>query len=572
MKRKLTRNAVFLFILYFLIAFSIVDYVLINYFPIFHQKSGETTNNNQNLLSQNYFPKICKSIRKININNDIFTVSYKKIPKYEKDILLNHFALETKWINQEIFFPLGSASFIESNSTSISFRFLLPVVDSYSASLFCAAPSDDYVATTVSEIMPNVITTYSVELEVTEFELNNNLLNYSRLRCHHKNYYGTRWCEFINLAYVDHRLFFFSPAFFVFPEPFLVPGPRAPPFDKDSDRLVIEPVVVQFSTLTFPKELIPVNEFVHYYGTFHNFYQLWHMLFDFMIPLYNFINLLNRSDSTSQRLIFLKSDGVFTYSSLMKIFTKFPVNVLDLEQRSLLLHQGTLGIEKLEENPIESREYEDSILFHYNFNRSTAFGMREKVLKVLNIDENEVGNNNKPYVLVVDRGSNSRTITNIKHIYNHIVETCPFCDVELARFHHMSIEKQIHKVSRASVLVGLHGSGLAHVLWMQESRANHTTHLIEVLPYKYTCRNWYHTAADVAGVEYHSVMNKKPPNVVSRNELITCYENDNLCPILMCHDHLRDQPTTLELDTFSEMWLPIVEKLKNTVVINNTNK
>jgi hypothetical protein len=42
---------------------------------------------------------------------------------------------------------------------------------------------------------------------------------------------------------------------------------------------------------------------------------------------------------------------------------------------------------------------------------------------------------------------------------------------------------------------------------MHESVQNHTTHLI-----KYVCRkNWDGTTAKVITVQYHPVMNKKPP-------------------------------------------------------------
>ena len=89
---------------------------------------------------------------------------------------------------------------------------------------------------------------------------------------------------------------------------------------------------------------------------------------------------------------------------------------------------------------------------------------------------------------------------------------------------------------------------------------------IEVLPYNYSCRDWYHQAANVAGAQYRSVMNKHPPsleglNVDLQNNLKFCWSHPEDCTTQTCHDALRDQATIVEVDTFLEVWKPVAQEI-----------
>ena len=85
-------------------------------------------------------------------------------------------------------------------------------------------------------------------------------------------------------------------------------------------------------------------------------------------------------------------------------------------------------------------------------------------------------------------------------------------------------------------------------------------HMIEVLPYNYSCRDWYSTAARVAGVKYHSVMNRRPPTEADE-DLRECWAKPDTCLTSQCHDILRDQPTIVEMDTFAAVWDTVVDDL-----------
>jgi capsular polysaccharide biosynthesis protein len=134
------------------------------------------------------------------------------------------------------------------------------------------------------------------------------------------------------------------------------------------------------------------------------------------------------------------------------------------------------------------------------------------------------------------------------------VETVSFDDES-------TIEVQVSKVAQASVILGVHGSGLSHVLWMPESRAGRSTHLVEMVGYGYGCRNWYETAALAAGVRYHRVMNWRTPANVTNEKLAGCWEHPELCATAECHDLLRDQPIVMEIDTLEAVWRGIVREL-----------
>jgi hypothetical protein len=64
-------------------------------------------------------------------------------------------------------------------------------------------------------------------------------------------------------------------------------------------------------------------------------------------------------------------------------------------------------------------------------------------------------------------------------------------------------------------------------------------------------------------------MNKKAPEDVTDHEMKYCWEHTESCPTQRCHDRLRDQQTTVEIETFNETWSEIAESLRGTVVIDD---
>jgi hypothetical protein len=161
----------------------------------------------------------------------------------------------------------------------------------------------------------------------------------------------------------------------------------------------------------------------------------------------------------------------------------------------------------------------------------------------------------RPLVILLDQSRSTHKIENLDHVYRAIVAGCPHCDVEMIDIDALDAVEQVRTVSQASVIVGRHGSDLAHVVWMAESARKF---LIEIVPQGYRCRDWYETAAKVAGVMYRRVMNPAPD---ATGQLKRCYGSDDLCRSAQCHELLQDQRVELDIETFNGTWAEVAEVL-----------
>jgi uncharacterized CHY-type Zn-finger protein len=279
---------------------------------------------------------------------------------------------------------------------------------------------------------------------------------------------------------------------------------------------------------------------------------VWHTVFDVMIPLYNFIKFVGRNETRAERRVYIPTDR-HDFDDWLDFFAEEGVTDLSGINTTLLIERGILGVEKLERDARPDLKYNDSISFSYDFDRSTARGMREELLAFGGYPDWVPPN---PLILIIDRAK-PRDILNIPQIKEYISSNCYECNVEVVRIHELDHWNQVWKISQASVLIGFHGSGLTHVIWMAASAYNH---MIEVLPYNYSCKNWYEVAARVAGVRYHPVMNRRPPKGADE-DLRECWAKPEMCVSWKCHDKLRDQPTIVEMDTFAAVWDTVVDNL-----------
>jgi hypothetical protein len=439
---------------------------------------------------------------------------------------------------------------VNRTNASVELQFWLPAVDSYSATLFCA--SSNLSARSIDAVAPFIVRKFPLTLAVADFEPS---ANFSRLRCNNTDNLPRRWCEFRNLAHSHRLFFFFSPAQFSFPAPFLYPGPRAPPFHKEVDQLLMEPIVLQNSISSFPHPLTTIHEFSYVYGVFHNYYMLWHTLFDFIIPLWHFLSINGRSELPSERRVYVRSDGVWQYFAMMEPLSSFPIVVLDHGNPGILITAGILGIPKLELDPRPNRTHDDSISFVYNINRTTARGLREATLAALSLPD-AAGGGGPPLVVLVARHHEARAIANFAALGAAVAAGCPHCEVQTLELERLPVREQIARISRASALIGLHGSGLAHALWMAESRPGRPTALVEVVPFGY-CRDWYRVAADTAGVAYVRVVGRRPAK--ASRELEECWGRPGACATVRCHDLLRDQRPEVDIAEFAAVWRPIAD-------------
>ena len=549
------RSQICIWLLYFFVVFVVSNAAL----AVMMDEQDLVFREDSERVSWPSVSSLCDNIETVSDSGDKITLRYlNRIATANKTLVSLHFGLVTSWLQQEIFYPPGSAEVELVAEKFVQLKFHLPVVDKYKAKLFCIATGSDAVS--ARELEAQASRKFDVKLAISDFDENR---EYSQLRCHYKDEFPRRWCEGRNIPYFDDHVFFLTPAKFQFPEPFIVPGARAPPFDREVDRLNLEPIPITFKASTLPRSLEEVTDVCYITGVFHNAQMIWHAVFDFMIPFYHFMKILAGPDTVLTRRIYFRSDSLWTCLPLMRAFSYMGAKTLADTHPQMLMRTAIIGMEKLEANPDPKRTVDESINFSYQFDRSTALGMREDILDALHIANEPIDNEN-PRVIVIRRGLN-RDIENMDQVIDVITKGCPQCNVHSVHFDNIDIAEQVRIVSQASVLLGMHGSGLTHTVWMAESQPDRPTHLIEVLPYNYSCRPWYHTAANVSGVQYHSVMNRKPPPLPAANaELLqTCWANPNICATHMCHDYLRDQRTTVDLDVFNETWMRVVATFPN---------
>ncbi|EAY11328.1 hypothetical protein TVAG_344220 [Trichomonas vaginalis G3] len=487
----------------------------------------------------------------LSVSEDFFTLKYKRnIPFINTSKILQYIRLETHYLDEKVRFDGPSGRIINSTQNSVTIQYYMPTTSKYSGILKCGK---------------NFANQQKFRTEIHNFTIDD---EYSRLSCHHEDDYPMRWCHAHNIVYDKSQFRFLSPAKFTFPSPFLIPGARAGPFDVETDRLETEPVTLLYTAQNYPEKLIVDTKPNYLYGGFYNYQQLWHATFDFIIPFYKFARQYKVPDNVSNRIVYTRSQPIWGFMELWKVISDRHFINLDKDRIAPTLFKNiTIGIERNEKYPFMNRTVDDGVGFKYNFNSSSAPTFRDDVLRTNNLSTSAVGVDGKVYVLFIDRRDAGRSLTNTYELYEHMKKTCDFCKVDLIKMQTIPFIKQIELVSRASVLAGLHGSGLTNVMWMAPSRENHTTHLIEFLPKGYNCRDWYKTATEVARVEYHEAMAVDKGYHKDNVKLDWCLERLYFCPTAQCHDFLRDQTMTLSPKDFDKVWLPIVEKLKKTILV-----
>jgi hypothetical protein len=361
------------------------------------------------------------------------------------------------------------------------------------------------------------------------------------------------------VAFYRTKFLFSFPMLYQFPTPFLSLGARAPPFSNPYDRLYCEPIVVHDSLSTIANLRIYTN-ISYVIGRFYNLMTLWHVLFDFIVPAYYTIMRFETKFENPERRVFLHDSEYDVFNEVVSLLSDSPVTNIKSDGTPRFFSRVVVGLPKFERINLR-QDARDLTKFRYNFPSGIANGLREVVMSKLSVDPPEDAA--PPRVVIASRQGDHRDIMNSNEIYKHIVHNCPFCVVDSVVFHRMTFREQVQLVSSASVLIGLHGSALSHVLWLPRGRAA----LVEILPFKYSCRDWYQVTAGAPGVAYFSVMNRGrllPVVEPGRARLAKkCWTRPDLCGDLCCNDLLKDQKFELELEVLNETWQQVLAILEH---------
>ncbi|KAK8871105.1 hypothetical protein M9Y10_009018 [Tritrichomonas musculus] len=164
-----------------------------------------------------------------------------------------------------------------------------------------------------------------------------------------------------------------------------------------------------------------------------------------------------------------------------------------------------------------------------------------------------------PLVLIIKRKTEKeiRRLINHDEIVNVTKSLCPFCEVREIELQKYDKYGQIRVTCGASLIAGVHGSGLTHAMWMKPSTEENPTALFEFLPYKYTCRHWYQQMCETFGVQYYPIYTNflnqsrwEPGH--NATKVNRCHTNDGECERGRCHDFLRDQSIIADVEQYKK--------------------
>lgn len=560
MRHKQKIIPLLIYILYFL------DIIIIWNLKSSNQISSSIYNNIQSVSIFSLNQSIIFHLKPNNINKTSLPILIYETVQYGKPMILlpNAFIL------------------IEQNTNFIHYKLLLPFIANYSGYIKCLSSSLEcfnknninYADINRAEYYQKTIKSLKASFSLKNFSNNENL---SQMQCFSKHKfqqiekydYSSRWCEMRKVFYYNTHLVFSFPFIYEFPAPFIIPGSRAAPYDRTVDRLVYEPLVTQ-STVKWYMSFINISSKNIYYnisyitGRFFNSMMLWHTLFDFMVPLYQMILKIepeqrNHPWDTSRNIFLIDNE----HPSFWNLITSLSDNIMNIRNdiTPRFFERLILGLEKTDQNPDPFRTSQMMPHFSYDFKKRSISQFRHIVFQHFNLSIKEnIPNYAHPTILLIKRSKSKRDIVNHDEIKKYILSQCSYCNVKIINFANLAIHQQLKEVARASVLMGIHGSGLSHVLWLKPSDFKKKTFLVEFLPFGYWCRDWYEVGANAVGVDYYSVMNQYPPLNMSK-DLQYCLKDHDNCLISGCNEELRDQLIKVEIDTFSRVWNVIQSNL-----------
>ncbi|EAY14842.1 hypothetical protein TVAG_411080 [Trichomonas vaginalis G3] len=372
--------------------------------------------------------------------------------------------------------------------------------------------------------------------------------NYTSIVCFGKSF-NERWCVAENACRENLTVVFSFPYNVKFSSPFVNPSARPSPYSRDE-------FIINSNRIKFLPELPYVeNSTAILCSRYLNHRMLWHNLVDFVIPIYRAMHTTNiSSDCTIHAFDNDGKYGLFYANALCQ-------NIIH-ENSNIYCHKRMIiGVPKT-----GGSQSERKLFLNYDIPRNELIGLRELMLK----EANSTGcmpSREHPKVLLIKRRTKEekRRLINSDEVSKAIHEVCPFCEVLNTDLQDFNKMQQVSFTCSVSLLIGLHGSGLTHLMWQYPSSKEQKTAVIEILPYLYTCRDWYSKLASMAGVEYFSLKtlrkNQSRWEKVSDERERSCHSGSEMCGKGWCHDFLRDQSVIVDIDQFKKLLSSIVENL-----------
>jgi hypothetical protein len=402
--------------------------------------------------------------------------------------------------------------------------------------------------------------------------------NYTKLFCFGDDY-RTRWCYGMNVCLGVHGFEFLLPYSATFEPVFLVPGARAPPFDPSEYR--VKGSMIRTSRQT-KRAFVDVTGF--FGSRFYNTRMLWHNVMDSLFPTYwtmttyasqrfgsewgetgdGYGRIINH---TNEILVYDDAGAVALF--YLKALSENPIQQFWERWPAKCYRRIVLGLRKSERVAMDVHNERDGLLLRYEIDPDGISGMRKEMLEFAGTSVEKCEPSiERPLVLIIERKTKQqiRKILNPEDFIQATQDLCPGCEVRTVDLQEFDKLGQVRFTCNASVLIGVHGSGLIHAGWMRRSADRTPTSIIELLPFHYTCRDWYHQYARMLGMEYIAVytLNQnqsrwEPWHNASKVE--RCQTLPDECFRIRCHDFLRDQSIIVDIEYYKSVAGPFFERL-----------
>lgn len=491
---------------------------------------------------------ICSKISRIDAEGDLIHIKLTEKVKSQHVLdLQNQISYETEAFSTLLVFPPTSFRTKGFNSSTVTGYFDYPFLQHYEGYLLCFSADEAKSLSMSTKVESNkfsALKSFPLSFDHLEFQKDS---EYTQMKCLGDTI-QQRYCVTKNLIARSGLVYFYSPIKYRFPTPFLSMSAQPIPSDMYDARLDSQPIVVQNNPLGEHPQII--KGISYYFCRGYNIGMLWHVLFDAVAPLYHTIcSVEGKLEGTDRHFYFSDVYEVEVFILFMKIMSKYPMYNLLLQPQEIQFETCVLGLRKFNAKPAPFREEYTTFDFVYDPNYISFPEFRKLIMDYLKIKD--TNSKNPLVILPLRRNNNTRYITNINSVIKTLEETCMKCEFLYINLDTLTIESQIDLMSKASAIVGVHGSGLAHEVWLKKSTKENPTFILEFLPPNYWCRNWYKSVADAFGIQYNSLYGKR---VQFTDDLNTCTSFPERCPEVTCHDKLRDQNMFIDLDELKNAW------------------
>ncbi|KAL0249513.1 hypothetical protein GEMRC1_004743 [Eukaryota sp. GEM-RC1] len=312
----------------------------------------------------------------------------------------------------------------------------------------------------------------------------------------------------------------------------------------------ISPITVTYNSTPFPVEKTSFTEPLYLFNVVH-YKNIFHIIFDTLIPLQDSMN----QDGVSQANILFhycdpKKLVPAKYDVLFNLFGKVLHSPHHVYVRSLIVNidrehlrcKGNLLNSKIR-NRCSSRFQSIKTKFLQSFHPNPSQSDPNHLL-----------------ITVLDRYPHNRQIVNLKN--SSWVQTVAEklksynATLSISKTNTQTISEQIRVAASTDILVGVHGAGLVHSLWLEPDSG-------VVCLYPPKCFNWvYNYVADTLGLINHGY-NISVVNTI-RNDRFPFLSKVEALDLRMhsCFEHWKDLSFTFTEDEFIDYLLPTIDAVR----------